>query len=126
MSDRVSELKLQDTSGVTIDPATEATAQAILAAIGGSVATTILDGTRTVAAAGTPVPLTAGSTAARKVMVQADLNNTGNILVGNATSQSNVLLPGDNLEIEVDDLDELYIDSTVNGEGVNYLAVVTA
>lgn len=123
MSDRATQLNLLDTMGVAIDPATEGTLQAILVAIGGTISTTLLDGTRTVATAGVAVPLTAASTTAKSVMIQADWNNTGDILVGNATSQSNVLLPGDNLETQVDDLNEVYIDSTVNGEGVNYLAV---
>lgn len=86
--------------------------------------TTILSGSQTVATAGTPVQLIVASTAARGVVVQADPTNTGNILVGNVTSQDVVLFPGDSVSLDIDDLNKVYIDSTVNGEGASYLGSV--
>lgn len=83
--------------------------------------TSILSGSQTVATAGTPVQLTVASTPSTEVSVQADIANTGNILVGNVTSQDVVLVAGDSVTLSIDDLDKVYIDSTVNAEGVNFI-----
>jgi len=85
--------------------------------------TTVLSGSKSVATAGVAEAL-AASTAARAVIVQADTTNTGNVLVGNAGSQDVLLFPGDSISIDIDDLNKIYVDVTVNGESVNYFATV--
>lgn len=84
------------------------------------------DGVTTVTTAGTDVAL-ASSTACKGVFIQAQTDNTGLIAVGatgvdatEATGTGIILYPGDSIYIEVDDLDVIFIDSTVNGEGVRY------
>lgn len=83
-------------------------------------------GVTTVTTAGTDVAL-AGSTACKKVIIQAQTDNTGVIAVGAsgvdatiATGTGIILYPGDALEFDIDNLADVYIDSSVNGEGVRY------
>ncbi len=87
----------------------------------GTPPSTILDGATTVTTAGTPVALGA-STAIKSVLIQADPSNTGLIYVGNASSQSIELSASDIYTIDIDNLSKVYIDSSVNGEGVAYNA----
>ena len=76
--------------------------------------------------------LATGATAAKGVAIQALKTNTGNIAVGGANvvaaagaSQIGpVLEGGESISVPCDDLSDIYIDSTVSGEGVTYLAVV--
>lgn len=82
---------------------------------------TILAGTTTVTTAGTPVALGA-STAIKSVLIQAETGNTGVIYVGNASAQTIVLSAGDIYAIDIANLATVYIDSSVNGDGVNYNA----
>jgi hypothetical protein len=83
-------------------------------------------GVKTVAAAGTDEAL-AASTACRKVIIQSQTDNTGFIAVGatgvdatEATGTGLLLSPGDSVEIEIDNLADIFIDSTVTGDGVRY------
>lgn len=83
-------------------------------------------GVKTVTTAGTDVAL-AASTTCRRVVIQAQTDNTGLIAVGAtgvdatvATGTGIILNPGDAFELEIDDLADVFIDSTVNGEGVRY------
>lgn len=85
------------------------------------------DGMTTVSTAGTDVVL-ASSTACRRVVLQAQTDNTGLIAVGNAgvdateaTGTGVVLYAGDTITLFVANLNEIYIDSTVSGDGVRYL-----
>lgn len=82
-----------------------------------------------VTTAGTAVPLSTTATRIGSVIIQAHLTNTGTITVGDsnvvASSGSRrgiTLNPGDTITIDAAQLSSLYIDSTVNGEGVSYLA----
>lgn len=83
-------------------------------------------GVKTVTTAGTDVVL--GSTTTIKwVVVQSQTDNTGLISVGGsgvdateATGTGIILYPGESVTLHVDNLDDIYIDSTVNGEGVRY------
>ena len=84
------------------------------------------DGVTTVSSAGTDVEL-ASSTACKKVDIQAQTDNTGLIAVGFtgvdatvATGTGVILNPGDTYSLEVNNLNLIYIDSTVSGEGVRY------
>lgn len=83
-------------------------------------------GVTTVTTAGTDVAL-AGSTAAKWVTVQAQTDNTGWIAVGatgvdatEATGDGVLLDAGESFTLPVDNLADVFIDSTVNGEGVRY------
>lgn len=84
------------------------------------------DGVKTVTTAGTDEAL-AGSTACKRVTIQAQTDNTGWIAVGTsgvdateATGTGVLLAAGDVYELEIDNLADVYIDSTVNGEGVRF------
>lgn len=88
--------------------------------------TGIGNGVTTVTTAGTDVAL-AGSTACKRVTIQAQTDNTGLIAVGatgvdatEATGTGIVLYPGDAFELDIDNLADIYIDSTVSGEGVRF------
>jgi hypothetical protein len=88
--------------------------------------TGIAHGVKTVTTAGTDEAL-AGSTSCKKVTIQAQTDNTGLIAVGGsgvdatvATGTGVVLNPGDSFELEIDDLADVYVDATVDGEGVRY------
>lgn len=83
-------------------------------------------GVKTITTAGTDEAL-AGSTTCKRVTVQSQTDNTGLIAVGatgvdatEATGNGVILYPGDTFEIEIDNLADIFIDSTVNGEGVRY------
>lgn len=84
-------------------------------------------GVTTVTTAGTDVAL-AGSTACKKITIQAQTDNTNAIAVGAtgvdatvATGNGVLLFPGDSFELEIDNLADVFIDSLVNGEGVRYV-----
>ena len=88
--------------------------------------TGIAHGVKTITTAGTDEAL-AGSTACKKVIIQSQTDNTGLIAVGTsgvdateATGTGVILYAGDALEIEIDNLADVYIDATVSGEGVRY------
>lgn len=88
----------------------------------------VSDGRKTVTTAGTRVALVASSTPARQVFITALSGNTGTVVVGGSTVVASLstrtgvpLDAGDTLAIDVADLSHLYLDSTVNGEGVSFL-----
>jgi len=83
-------------------------------------------GVKTVTTAGTDVAL-ATSTTCKKVDIQAQTDNTGIIAVGGsgvdatvATGTGLILEAGDVYSIEIDNLADVYIDSSVSGEGVRF------
>ncbi len=87
-------------------------------------------GTKTVTTAGTAVTLTAANTIVKWVTIQALSSNTGTICVGGssvlAASKNGTCLtagqaaPMYNMPGFPYDLSAIWIDSTVNGEGVSY------
>jgi len=91
----------------------------------------VVDGVTTVTTAGTDVAL-AASTPCKAVIIQAQTDNTSIIAVGAtgvdatvATGTGLVLNPGDwTPMLEIDDLNDIYIDSLVSGEGVRYIYFV--
>lgn len=92
---------------------------------------TIGHGVRTVTTAGTDVQLSATTVPCKKVLIQAQTDNTGWIAVGaigvdatEATGTGSLLAAGDADELEIDNLNKIYIDATVSGEGVRYRYVV--
>lgn len=83
-------------------------------------------GVKTVTTAGTDVAL-AGSTTVKKVVIQAQTDNTGLIAVGASGVDATVatgtgvgLTAGDFLVMQIDNLSDVFIDATVDGEGVRY------
>ena len=88
--------------------------------------TTIANGRKVVTTAGTAVVL-AASTSCTKVDISAETDNTGIIVVGGsgviaalATRQGVPLNAGDTYSLDITNLTTVYIDSTVNGDGVSY------
>lgn len=87
------------------------------------------DGRAVVTTAGTRVQLSTTSTKCYKVEIIAETDNTGIIVVGGstvvallATRRGVPLNAGDVLTItDVDNLNKIYLDSTVNGDGVSYV-----
>lgn len=83
-------------------------------------------GVKTVTTAGTDVVL-ASTTPCVSVTIQAQTDNTGVIAVGGsgvdatiATGTGNVLEAGESISMDISNLNLIYIDSTVSGDGVRY------
>lgn len=99
--------------------------------ISGSVTTAspitgIATGRTTVTTAGTRVVL-AASTACKKIDIQALASNTDVVVIGGTsvvaaigTRQGIALYPGDTYTIDIDNLNDVNLDSVVSGEGVSY------
>lgn len=89
---------------------------------------TINTGSATVTTAGTRVQLTTASTVSKRLDVMAKDTNTGIITVGGtavvaaSTGRTGIALTaGQSYTFYVDDVSDVYIDSTVNGEGVSFV-----
>jgi hypothetical protein len=83
-------------------------------------------GNKTVTTAGTQVQL-ASTTPCRKVNITAKLANTGVIWVGDlnvAAGSGKPLVPLQDIEIEVDDLADIWIDASADNQGVTFLYTV--
>jgi hypothetical protein len=91
-------------------------------------ASTIGTGSKNVTTAGTQVQLTATATPCSWLTVTARPANTGYIAVGGSavdcTAGSEqafaILDAGQSVSVPVNDVSKVYIDSTVNGEGVAF------
>ena len=90
--------------------------------------TTIDDGRKVVAAAGTAEPLVAVSTLIKRVVIMAEVSNTGYIVVGgedviaaDATRTGIPLSAGASFQLEIADLASIYIDAEVNGDGCTFI-----
>ena len=84
-------------------------------------------GVETVDSAGTDQAIVTSSTPAKGVIVQAQTDNTDAIAVGAtgvdatiATGNGIILYAGDSVYIPCDNLDAIYIDAIVTGEGVRF------
>ena len=112
------------TGGLT-DAQLRATAVPISAALGGiSLPTALVHGQKTVAAAGTEEALGASATLYSGVRIKALHGNTGWVYVGAnpVTSGTGLVLDaGEEVFLEVANLATVYIDVSVNGEGVSYI-----
>lgn len=93
----------------------------------------IRDGSKTVTTAGTAEALSSSSVKVVWVTIQAKLDNTGYIYVGASTVSSTrgiVLQAGDSFTFQTVerrytyDLSKIYIDASVSGEGVVWVAEV--
>lgn len=88
-------------------------------------ATTIYYGQTTVVTAGTAVVL-ASSTSIRSVCIKALTGNSGNMYVGDSSvlATTGYELPKDlSVCLDINNLNLVYINSSVNGEKVAYIAV---
>lgn len=88
--------------------------------------TGIADGRKVVTTATTRVQL-ATSTSCKQVIITAETDNTGYVVVGGstviaalATRTGTPLNPGDSVALEIDNLADVYLDSIVSGDGVTY------
>jgi hypothetical protein len=86
------------------------------------------DGRQTVAEAGKPVALTSATAGCAWVLITAETDNTGEIVVGGKTVVAKLedrrgapLEKGDSVTLPAGDLASVYIDTTVNGDGVTFL-----
>ena len=87
---------------------------------------TIGDGLKVVTTAGTRVAL-AASTECKWVIITAATNNTGVVVVGGSTvvallanRRGTPLYAGESMTLPVDNLADIYLDATVNTQGVTY------
>lgn len=90
----------------------------------------LVSGRQTVTTSGTRVQLTTTATSILEVVVTAETDNSGVITVGGAdvvgalaTRKGYPLQAGESIVLGVGNLSGVYIDTTVNGDGVTYLAV---
>lgn len=96
---------------------------------GASTSSTITAGNKTVTTAGTSETL-AGSTACTKVIIQAFTSNTDYVAVGgsplfpNVTGTGIVLGAGDSTEIEIANLESVWVDAKVSSEGMRFVYFV--
>lgn len=84
------------------------------------------NGRKTVAASATSERL-ATETMCSAVCITAETDNTGVIVVGDstviaalATRQGTPLAAGDSMELNVSNLSSIWLDTTVNGDGVTF------
>ena len=92
--------------------------------------TFIQDGRKEVAVTGTAERLVATSLPCKEVIITAEDTNTGVIVVGTstvvasaATRRGTPLTAGASLVLDVDDAFKVYLDTTVNTDGVTYIIV---
>ena len=81
---------------------------------------------KTVATAGIAEAL-ASATSIKAVTVRALTGNTNNIFVGGSDVDSSngfILAAGDTASFEIDDLANVFLDVTTDGEGARYIAVL--
>lgn len=86
----------------------------------------LVSGQKNVTASGTAEAL-GSSTPILSVTVTAKRTNTGNIFIGNSTTASStdgdILAPGDQRSINIDDLAKVFVDAAVSGEGASFIYV---
>lgn len=86
-------------------------------------------GLKTITAAGTPERISDQDTTNAQIIIIALRSNTGYIYIGfdKEVSSANYgveLGPKDHIAIPIDNLNKIWIDSSVSGEGISYLLVV--
>lgn len=89
---------------------------------------TIVGGSRTVATAGTRVQLSTTSVPCLDLLIQAASGTTGRIYVGGPAVSSTAgvyLTVGQSLPISTDNLNKVWLDSTVDAEGVTFIYTAT-
>jgi hypothetical protein len=88
-------------------------------------------GRKVVAAAGTAESLSSSTAIIQGVLVTAETDNTGTVVIGDsgvvaalATRKGTPLLAGDSTWVPIADLASVFVDVTTNGDGVTYTAVL--
>lgn len=88
---------------------------------------TLTAGRKIVTTAGTAVQLSTTLTRIGSVAITAETDNTGYIVVGGstviaalATRLGTPLAAGDTFIVDANQLTDIYLDSTVNGDGVTF------
>ena len=90
---------------------------------------TLVGGSRTVTTAGTRVQLSSTSVPCLDLLIQAAFGTTGRIYVGgpDVSNTAGVYLTvGQSLSISTDNLNKVWLDSTVDAEGVTFIYTSTA
>lgn len=85
----------------------------------------VTNGQKTVTTAGTAEVL-AASTTILSVTIKALSGNTGYVYVGSASVDSTngfVLQAGESISLDIDNLADIYLDVSANGEGVSFIGV---
>ena len=82
---------------------------------------------KVVAAVGTKESLVSSPVPCKVVIITAETDNTGIMVVGGstviatlATRKGTPLAAGDSVVLQIDNLDKVFLDTTVNGDGVTY------
>lgn len=89
-----------------------------------SAPTTVANNKNVVATAGTSVQLP--TNICKSIVIKGLSSNTGIIFVGNSTVSSTngfQLSAGDIVALDINNTNVIWIDSTVNGEGVSWLSI---
>lgn len=126
-NDSIIKVSIKDGAGDSVmDDTNNAVRANIVAGKVGHDITGIGHGIKTITTAGTDEAL-AASTACKRVVIQAQTDNTTGVAVGGsgvdatvATGTGVFLYAGDSIELEIDNLADVYIDALTNGEGVRY------
>jgi hypothetical protein len=123
-------LYITTTEDTTIYIAASTNPKSVIALSGAgveAVKSSIKDGRKVVATAGTRVTL-AASTTCKHVTIVAETNNTDIVVVGGvtvvaalATRQGVPLYAGDVYDMDIDNLADVYLDALVSTEGVTYV-----
>ena len=129
MSDRTTRVNLENTSEIIIAPSTEGKQDTIISLLQGlgALGTTLKAGRKTVTTAGTAETLVASTdTLVVGVIIKAFKENTGTVHIGISTVDSSSakqyeLEAGEAISISINDLVKIYVDVSVNGEGVQYI-----
>lgn len=88
----------------------------------------VKDGRQVVTTAGTAVQLAASSTQCKRLTIMALIANTDYVCVGSSTVVASAstrrgipLSGGMSITLDVDNLEDIWIDSVVSGEGVSFI-----
>ncbi len=90
----------------------------------------ISDGRKTVTSAGTAEAISASSDVCQELTIVAETDNTGVMAVGGSTVVASLstrrgvpLSSGDAVTLKLSDIKNVYVDSTVSGDGVTWLCL---
>lgn len=89
------------------------------------------DGRAIVTTAGTRVRITSTSTKCTRIDIVAETDNTGVIVIGGSTVIASLatrrgipLNAGEVYSLSINNLNQIYLDSSVNGDGITYVYYV--
>jgi hypothetical protein len=85
------------------------------------------DGSATVATAGTRVQLSTTSIPSKRILVTASKDNSGDVYVGGetvATGRGKLLVPLQDVWLDLDNVNKVYVDAETSADKVEYLYVV--